>query len=272
MKIKNFLRRIRKHIWYFIQNCFKLIGIDIFPKRVGYSYLPLIETPAFFGKSAHKLVDIRQSPDFGELAKTVIQHNRTYLYFDRLFTLFQMMKNLPPKTKQEKKVHFAEVGVHRGGGSYFIAACAEKLGIDNMQLHSFDTFEGHAAQDIQPGMDGEHQGGGFGNVDFEDVIKYLSEFPNIAVYKGRFQDTSSQIDKNKFHFVHLDVDIYEPTLLALHFFHHRLTLHGVVIVDDYGFTTCPGVKKAISEFLEGQDDYFCFPLLTGQFVMIKMRE
>ena len=112
-----------------------------------------------------------------------------------------------------------------------------------MQLHSFDTFEGHAAQDIQPGMDGAHQGGGFGNVDVEDVIKYLSEFPNIAVYKGRFQDTSPQIDKNRFHFVHLDVDIYEPTLLALHFFHHRLTKHGVMIVDDYGFTTCPGVKR-----------------------------
>lgn len=247
------------------------LGMEVFAKRAGYKYLPQTEAPAFFGKSAHKLVDIRRLSDFGELAETVIQHKRTYLYYDRLYTLYNMMKNLPLITAKESKVHFAEVGVHRGGGSYFIAACAAKLGITNMQLHSFDTFEGHAAQDIQPGMDGAHQGGGFGNVDFEDVQQYLNAFPNVALYKGRFQDTSPQIDQKTFHFVHLDVDIYEPTLFGLEFFHSRLAKQGVMIVDDYGFTSCPGVQKAVSEFLAGQTDYFSLPLLTGQFALIRIQ-
>lgn len=261
--------KLKKLVLNITKAAFKGFGLEVFPKRRGYAYQLQSETPAFFGKSAHKLMDIRLLPVFGPLADTVIQHNRTYLYYDRLFTLFHMIRNLTQNIQPDEKVNFAEVGVHRGGGSYFIASSAKALGLKNMSLHSFDTFEGHAEEDIHPDLDSAHKPGSFGNVDFDDVKKYLSAFDNIKAHKGRFQETSAQVSNEKFHFVHLDVDIYEPTAFGLEFFDRHLVKRGIIVVDDYGFASCPGAKKAIDEFIETHTEYFSFPLLTGQFLLIK---
>ena len=92
------------------------------------------------------------------------------------------------------------------------------------------------------------------------------------LYKGRFQDTCSQFGAGKIHFVHLDVDIYEPTRFALDFFDSRLVVGGIVIVDDYGFVTCPGAKRAVDEFLSSRQNYFSLHFLTGQKLWVKLRE
>ena len=71
------------------------------------------------------------------------------------------------------------------------------------------------------------------------------------------------------HFVHLDMDIYEPTIFALKFFNDRLVKGGVILLDDYGFDTCPGIPRAVQEFTETQPGYFGMSLLTGQYLLIK---
>lgn len=71
------------------------------------------------------------------------------------------------------------------------------------------------------------------------------------------------------HFMHLDVDIYESTRCALEFLDHRLVKGGVVVVDDYGFVTCPGVKRAVDEFVLDKPRYFSLQLPTGQNVLVR---
>ncbi|MEM4331709.1 MAG: TylF/MycF/NovP-related O-methyltransferase [Candidatus Micrarchaeia archaeon] len=73
------------------------------------------------------------------------------------------------------------------------------------------------------------------------------------------------------HLVHLDVDVYEPTRFSLNFFKDKLQPGGIIIVDDYGFTTCPGVKKAVDEFTRNNINYELFHLLTGQALLIKIK-
>jgi len=92
------------------------------------------------------------------------------------------------------------------------------------------------------------------------------------LYKGRFQDTCTQIEAEKIHLVHLDVDIYEPTSFALNFFDSRLIAGGIIIVDDYSFVSCGGVKLAVDEFLRVKLNYFSLHILTGQCVLVKLRE
>ena len=47
--------------------------------------------------------------------------------------------------------------------------------------------------------------------------------------------------------LHIDVDFYEPTLLSLETFYHRVVPGGLVIIDDYGHWK--GCKAAVDEFL-----------------------
>jgi len=50
-------------------------------------------------------------------------------------------------------------------------------------------------------------------------------------------------------FVHLDVDLYEPTKASLEFFYARMPQGGVIVVDDYASATFPGARLAVEEFL-----------------------
>lgn len=243
---------------------FRLIGIDAFFRKPGHHYVP-----DYFGKSAHKQRDIRTLPVFGDLAAKVIRDGRSSLYYDRLFTVYQILAHLSSFTKTGQTLNLAEVGVYKGGTSFFIVSLAERL---DMQIHHycFDTFEGHAVEDINTAVEIAHTPGVFGDTSFESVKAYLAQFRNADIYKGRFQDTSHHVQDTPMHFVHLDMDIYEPTIFALKFFDDRLVKGGVVLLDDYGFETCPGIEKAVAEFTSGQTHYFGTSLLGGQYLLVKL--
>jgi hypothetical protein len=68
--------------------------------------------------------------------------------------------------------------------------------------------------------------------------------------------------------VHLDVDLYEPTLACLEYFYSRLAAGGVIICDDYGAPLFPGARRAWDEFCARHDVPFIV-LDTGQSVILK---
>jgi len=47
-------------------------------------------------------------------------------------------------------------------------------------------------------------------------------------------------------FVHLDADLYDPTLSGLRFFYPRLSKRGILLVHDYN--AWPGARRAVDEF------------------------
>lgn len=233
--------------------------------KPGYSYMP-----DYFLSTRHKQVDIRTLPEFGDLARQVIEQGRTLLGYDRLYTIYQAMQAVQRLTGDGQPISLAEVGVFKGGTSRFMAMCAAAMNL-NAKMHSFDTFEGHESVDIKSGVDKEqvHTPGLFNETDFARVGEYLKDFSNISIHKGRFQDTSPEIEREQFHFVHSDVDLYEPTRYILDFMAPRLVSKGVIVVDDYGNSNCPGVVQAVEEFLEQNSNFIRIALLTGQCMLIK---
>ena len=241
-------------------------GYEIFKKKEAHHYVP-----NYYGHSAHKRIDIRTIEGFGSLATQVIQNRRTLLYYDRLYIIYQSLKNIRNNFGTEIQLNLAEVGVYKGGTSWFISHVAKHLGFSSKILHCFDTFKGHMPEDITQDDDSErHPPFFFGNIEFSDVQNYLSELNGIVIHIGRFQDTSREINNLQFHFVHLDVDLYEPTLYGLKFFNEHLIGNGIIIVDDYGVKSCPGVEKAIDEFLSIHKDYFVLQPLTEQLIFDKI--
>jgi hypothetical protein len=72
-------------------------------------------------------------------------------------------------------------------------------------------------------------------------------------------------------FVHLDTDLKIPTGYALEFISPKLVRHGVIVVDDYGKLSTPGIKESVQEFLRlNQGAYFSLSLLTTQFIIVKL--
>lgn len=154
-----------------------------------------------------------------------------------LIELCRLVEGVPGDT--------AECGVYKGLGSYLIATSGR---YQSRPHHAFDSFEGMN----QPcGKDGSEWAKGDMAVSLDTVKKNLAGCQNITYYPGWIPERFADIDDKSFAFVHLDVDLYQPTLDSLRFFYPRLNAGGILVCDDYGFDYCPGATAACDEFLEG---------------------
>ena len=213
-------------------------------------------------KGADKQEDISEYPGFGEHARKAIDSGLTCLSYDRLYTIWQALM----LSSDTRIINTAEVGVYKGGTSRFIVDVLNVVVDQKVANHfCFDTFEGHDGKDITRSE--THKPGQFDDTSFEAVGKVVGN--DCRVYQGRFEDTCIAIDASRFNFVHLDVDLFLPTLHALRFFTSRMKSDGIIVVDDYANTSCNGVKQAVEEFLAGDKSFIRLHLLTGQAILFK---
>lgn len=224
--------------------------------------------PNIYGSTAYKMVDIRSNKTFAQLADEVRSHGRARLYYDRLYTLYQAVENVAHT--QEGTLRIMEIGVYKGGGSYFLAAAARQFSKGSVEQYAVDTFEGHSIRDLPKGKDGVHEASYFDDTSYEEVSKYLSNFDFVRTIQGRIQEVAAEVGSQPFNLIHLDVDIYEPTLFVLNTYGKYMPRFSVIVVDDYGFKTCPGVRKAVDEFVAEHPGLFAkFELLTGQCLLVR---
>lgn len=177
------------------------------------------------------------SIEFIELYKEVAGH--TVITPDRLWFLWTI-----PRLALESGVvgEFAEVGTFQGGSAKLIYRSVH----GQRPMHVFDTFSG-IPEDEMSMKDAGVSAGDFTST-LEDVANYLKPCRNMMIYPGRFpRETSEPIEKRRFAFVHLDMDIYKPTLEALQFFYTRMSPGGAFILDDY--KSLPGIEAAIQDFM-----------------------
>ena len=138
----------------------------------------------------------------------------------------------------------AEVGVYRGDFARHINAL-----FPTKKLYLFDTFEGFAAVDLQnESKEAQNLGAGhFANTSVELVLSKMPHVEQCIVKKGWFPETAKGLENERFCFVSLDTDLYDPILAGLEFFYPRMVNGGAILVDDY-FSTYDGVKKAVDCF------------------------
>ena len=140
----------------------------------------------------------------------------------------------------------AEVGVYKGYTAKLI-----HYYVPERKFFIFDTFEGFSKKDIS--IEKKETGYIAGETWFNDtsessVVKYISPLnENLIVIKGLFPDSCPSDLPEAFAFVHLDVDLYNPTKLCLDFFYPRMSNGGLILVHDYMSWT--GARKAVDEFL-----------------------
>lgn len=156
-----------------------------------------------------------------------------------------------------------ECGVYKGDSSYLI--CKDIAHLDK-QHHVFDSFQGLSLGDSS--FDNAYWKKGDLSIGKSYVESRLNEFNFIKYYEGWIPEKFSDVDSKKFCFVHIDVDLYQPTYDSVAFFYSRMVTGGIILCDDYGFRSCAGAKKAVDEFLADKPEQIVMTP-TGQAFIIK---
>jgi len=187
------------------------------------------------------------SPEFQALYKEIKPY--TVVWQTRCFMLYQLARYAGAKEGE-----MAQVGVYKGGTAKLIAkTCPHKT------IHLFDTFSGTPKED--PSIDSCKKGG-FSDTSFESVREYFTDCDNVLIHPGFFPATAETIKDKLFCLADIDVSLYRSVKDCLEFFYDRMVSGGIMSVAGYEWTSCPGAKKAIHEFLADKAE---FPIITTQY-------
>ncbi len=94
---------------------------------------------------------------------------------------------------------------------------------------------------------------GFG-INYKKIKSNLKKkkFKNFTLIHGKIENTLNPfLKKNrniKISFLHLDLDVYQPTMMALRNLYDKLSKGGIVLIDDYG--QVDGATKATKDFFK----------------------
>jgi hypothetical protein len=146
----------------------------------------------------------------------------------------------------------AECGCFRGLSSYLLCSRlrAHDSRFDGTGHEIYDSFEGLSeplpeddAARAEEAVARSTRRGMFAH-PLEAVQRALNAFPNISYGVGWIPEAFPQ-DGRRYRFVHVDVDLYQPTKASLEHFWPHLVPGGLMVCDDYNW---PGAKRAVEEF------------------------
>jgi hypothetical protein len=171
-----------------------------------------------------------------------------------------------------------ECGVFRGFSALLVCEVARAVrGYDGDGLHLVDSFAGFPAprdEDFIPlrnrelAVKGPAFRAGDGAAPENHVRAVLGNFPRVTIHHGWIPEVYGALPDGAWSFVHIDVDLYEPTLASLEHFFPRMNTGGVIVCDDYGSALFPGAHLAWDAFCEARNLPFVV-LETGQAVLLK---
>jgi len=201
-------------------------------------------------------------------------------------TVFEMFRNFPVFTPRFNLARFlahyeifkkvvklpgviVDLGVYRGGSTFTWAKLCEIFCPTDVRkvVYGFDTFTGFGSLSQEDGPinaeQGVKPGGYFGGPSVERDLelaqkamnhdKHLQHLNRIEFIKGDVVKTIPEFVSSKGHglrvvLLNLDLDLYEPTRVALEHFVPRMVRGGIIIIDEYAVDTFGGESKAVDEF------------------------
>ena len=168
------------------------------------------------------------------------------------YELYKSVVNLPG--------HIVECGVYKGASLIRFATFRAVLESPySRKVIGFDAFGKFPSQERPSDQEFadmfERQGGsGISVEQLKEVLAHKS-FENFELVQGDICDTIpkylSEHPEPKIALLHVDVDVYEPSVVILNNLYERVVRGGLVVFDDFG--TVAGETKAIDEFFAGKD-------------------
>lgn len=172
----------------------------------------------------------------------------------------------------------AECGVFQGSSALLLchAARTRDPSYAGARLHLIDSFAGLSAPQREDRFSVTTGGtvkrasapAGAYAAPIEAARGALRAFSQVTFHHGWIPDAFASLPEAQWSFVHIDVDLHEPTYASLDYFFPRLARGGVIICDDYGAPLFPGAHRAWDRYCEEHDVPYVV-LDTGQSVILK---
>ena len=201
-------------------------------------------------------------------------------YF-RIFALVVAVRYIVDRGVQGDMV---ECGVWRGGSMQAVAQTLLGCGVDDRELHLFDTFEGMPAPTAEDRrvsgkaarelLDSSPQTprSVWAIADLPDVEAGMARtgYPaeRIHYHAGLVQDTIPEQAPERIALLRLDTDWYESTRHELAHLYDRVPSGGVIIVDDYDYWE--GSRQAVDEFLAARGAHLLLVPVDSARVAVKL--
>ena len=163
------------------------------------------------------------------------------------YELYKSIVNLPG--------HVVECGVFKGAS--FIRFCTFREILESpysrkiIGFDAFGKFPNPGGTDDQAFVKRFEESAGTG-ISVKELKKVLSHkgFENYDLVQGDITRTIAEYVANhpelKISLLHIDVDVYEPSVVILEQLYEKVVQGGLVVFDDFG--TVAGETKAIDEF------------------------
>jgi O-methyltransferase len=162
---------------------------------------------------------------------------------------------------------FAELGVWRGNSAKVIHSLAPAR-----EFYLLDTFEGFPAEqsDGDPVSGISHH---YRDASVEMVRAFIGQSDRIHFVAGCFPDSAGCIPfEERFAFVHIDCDLYQPVKAGLEYFYPRMSPKGLIVVHDFGSGRWPGVTRAVNEYLSDKPETpVLIPDTSGSAAIVRQR-
>lgn len=164
-----------------------------------------------------------------------------------------------------------DLGVFRGASTFTWAKLCEIFCPTDVRkvVYGFDTFEGFPSLSDEDGpvdiKQDVRKGGYFGGDSIEKDLRLAQEAMNydrhlkhmsrIKFIKGDVIKTIPEFVASKGNglriaLLNLDLDLYEPTKVALEYFIPLMVRGGIIILDEYAVDTFGGESKAVDEYFQ----------------------
>ncbi|NKB77738.1 MAG: dTDP-6-deoxy-L-hexose 3-O-methyltransferase [Gammaproteobacteria bacterium] len=167
------------------------------------------------------------------------------------YELYKSIVNLPG--------HIFELGVYKGASLIRLATFRSSLENDfSRKIVGFDAYGKFPTESLEVAddltfIDMFEGNGGFGLEESElDEILNQKNFQNIELVKGNVFDTLpkylSDYPETRLSFLHLDMDVKEPTDFALEHLYDRVVPGGLIVLDDYNSVV--GETISVDNFLK----------------------
>jgi O-methyltransferase len=202
-------------------------------------------------------------PEFIQIYERCRRYSMTSV--ERMYALFSAVKYIE---QAQIEGDIVECGVWRGGSMMVVARTLMSLGSTWRDLFLFDTYEGLPRPDEERDVDVwgnraidgwlplsvDEERSHWAEAGIEEVRQnlLLTGYPaeRLHFVKGLVERTIPGSAPKRIALLRLDTDWYASTKHELEHLFDRLSLHGVLIIDDYGHFK--GARDAVDEFLRGR--------------------
>ena len=212
------------------------------------------------GEEGRRLADEIGTSNLPDDVQTIIARAWPYTMTSRE-RLAAMCSAVDYVTQHSVPGAIVECGLWKGGSLLATILRLQHLGVDDRQIYGFDTFCGMTEpteEDVDfRGHSYSAGWGGEGQVEagttLEEVRALLAgtnyDASRVHLVKGPVEETVPAEAPDRLAVLRLDTDWYESTRHELEHLYPRLSVGGVLLIDDYGH--CLGARKAVDDYFVG---------------------